>query len=232
MLSGGSVMSFMNAKQTQKMAIYLVVTAVRFITLTCYTFDLDELTNALSEAAERSVNVTVIADKRHCHGGTTKFQADRMNRMRQRGVRVLLADGLPIQDAYGEIGRKVRPGMGIQHSKVMVSDDHMIVGSTNWTTSSRSNHELSVLNHLTSEGQNAWCQWSQHVRDSASELSDEIETTAEGVRLSKLKLRAASTEQHERFRTAKRFSLSRARAQSADAAARESRCTAVERAEL
>ena len=38
------------------------------------------------------------------------------------------------------------------HAKLLVAGDYMIVGSTNWTTSSKANSEVSVLLHLTRQG--------------------------------------------------------------------------------
>ena len=42
---------------------------------------------------------------------------------------------------------------GIQHSKVLYVDGRVLLGSTNWTNSSRSNFEMNVLIELTAEGE-------------------------------------------------------------------------------
>ena len=39
-------------------------------------------------------------------------------------------------------------GTGIQHAKAVLIDDYLILGSTNWTISSRANSELGVLIQL------------------------------------------------------------------------------------
>jgi len=57
-----------------------------------------------------------------------------------------------IQGVYAEVGRKVPPGKGICHGKVVVAGPYAIIGSTNWTTSSKCNAELSVLMFLKEAG--------------------------------------------------------------------------------
>ena len=64
----------------------------------------------------------------------------------------MTADGTEIQEEYAAIGRSVRPGRGILHMKVLAVGPYAIIGSTNWTTSSKCNHEMSSVLKLTEDG--------------------------------------------------------------------------------
>ncbi len=116
----GSVLSLLNAKQSHKMTVHLVTSTVTAVCVTCYTFDLEELTDALAVTAEKGAQVTVIADRKHALGGVTKAMAERLSKLKAKGAIVYLADG---------------PDNGIQHSKVVLSDGYALIGSTNWTNS-------------------------------------------------------------------------------------------------
>ena len=52
---------------------------------------------------------------------------------------------------YAAVGR-TGTFQGIQHSKVLMIGAVMIHGSSNWTTSSRGNHEVSTMTLLTENG--------------------------------------------------------------------------------
>ena len=64
--------------------------------------------------------------------------------MESHGVDVRLCSGCNLTEAYGAVGRSVG-GKGIQHAKVVHTDIGTIIGSANWTTSTRGNSELGVL---------------------------------------------------------------------------------------
>jgi len=140
---GGVVLSVMSSKQTQKMAVYLITKAVRNVIMTVYTYDLLVLCEALKAAASRGVKVEVIADYGHTLTGTTVAMVERMKALLAAGVQVVLTKG-------------VSGNSGIQHSKTLLCDDHIIVGSCNWTTSSRSNQEMSLLVALNDAGMSSW----------------------------------------------------------------------------
>ena len=55
--------------------------------------------------------------------------------------------GANVSEEYRLVNRTVS-GQGIQHAKSALVGDELIVGSCNWTTSSRSNYELGVLIRL------------------------------------------------------------------------------------
>ena len=71
-----------------------------------------------------------------------------------------MADGKDIQEEYANVGRRVPPGRGMHHRKCLfvflhggsTDQAYCVIGSTNFTTSSRANQELSVLLALNDHG--------------------------------------------------------------------------------
>ena len=60
--------------------------------------------------------------------------------------------GLSIAEEYRAVGRSVGGHiLGKQHSKTVLVDDWLLIGSCNWTTSSRSNLERDALIQLAGE---------------------------------------------------------------------------------
>ena len=90
---------------------------------------------------------------------------------------MLLSSGVPIAPVYAEAGRRCsqRAAMnnGIQHSKIAWIGNLCILGSTNWTTSSRCNREVSVELALTAVGMAGMeTMWEENVALGARSLRD------------------------------------------------------------
>ena len=136
----GTVLADCNARQAQKMGCYLLEKATDTAVLTAYTFDLPMITEALVKAASRGVGVLVIGDKDYFLAGVTATQPQRFDELRRGGVHLMLTEGWTGQS-------------GIQHSKTLLTDGYYyLVGSTNWTNSSRKNTEVSQLVRLSRKG--------------------------------------------------------------------------------
>ena len=194
---GGTLVSVMSSKQAQKMGAYLIGKALFRIVLTCFTFDLAVITEALGAAAQRGVDTTVIADRSHTLTGQTKAMVDRFAELAANGVKVLLSRG-------------VTGLSGIQHSKTVLADEHLLVGSCNWTTSSRANQELSLLVHLTEAGMMGYDEKLQFMLSHSSLFDESDERRGKETR--DRRYRSASVPPtRDRFATARRFSIARAR---------------------
>jgi len=201
MINGGKLLSVMSAKQAQKMAAFLLGRVKERAILTAFTLDLLVLCSALSAAAQLSgVRVQVYVDKSHSLKGSTSAQMDRLQLLRRSGVEVYLAHG-------------VSSG-GIQHSKSLLVDSHYICGSTNWTTSSRSNHESTLLVELTGEGKAAVMTKLGYIMQTAELLTIEAAEASQEWRKARAKSRGRSVEA-DLYTTARRFSLARARSREA-----------------
>ena len=201
---GGVMLGLMGAKQAQKMALYLLGKAKECVILTCYTFDYAPLVAALKETKARGVDVKVIADKGHMMAGATVTMPERLEELRAAGVEVGLCKG---------------PGgkSGIQHSKTLLCDKHAIIGSCNWTNSSRQNNELCALIALNEEGLLAWERRMTMLRRDCVEMDADHVETAREVRSARSASRGRRTKGGDKqegtaadmYRTAKRFSVAR-----------------------
>ena len=163
-LSMGRLLSFGDAVQTQSMEIYLLqrcALAPCMVTLLAYTFDYPDLVEALKRVGRNShARVELIADKRESLGRSTRDQTVSLQSLASCGVQVRVAEGRDIRQEYANVGRQVPPARGIHHRKCLfvflhggpVCQAYCVIGSTNFTTSSRSNQELSVLLALNDYG--------------------------------------------------------------------------------
>jgi len=106
-------------------------------------------------------------------------------------------------------------GSGIQHSKTLLVDNYLIAGSCNWTNSSRLNTELSVLVHLSEEGARSHVMFFHRLKQSSTLVTDAQVDMATEIRVQR-KGRAKSIARLEdpqptAYKTAKRFSMARAK---------------------
>ncbi len=69
--------------------------------LGAFTFDREDLTNALISAHARGCRVTVAVDKRSTEGGSTANQHQQIRRLSASGIAVSLCSGVPIHEEYG-----------------------------------------------------------------------------------------------------------------------------------
>ena len=199
--NGGKLLSVMSSKQTQKMGVNLLNKAKERVIMTAFTLDLLIVCHALVETAQRGVQAQLFVDKGHSLKGSTNAQMDRLEMLRRGGVEVYLAKG-------------VTAG-GIQHSKALLVDGYYMCGSTNWTNSSRSNHESSVLIELSDEGKKAVMHKLGYMMQEAELLTQETVKRAQEYREIKVRGRSADPSPHRFGETARRFSIARARSREA-----------------
>ena len=198
---GGKLVSVLSSKQTQKMGVNLLKKAKERAIMTAFTLDLLVVCHALVEAAQRGVQAQLFVDKGHSLKGSTSAQMDRLEMLRRGGVEVYLAKG-------------VTSG-GIQHSKTLLVDGYYLCGSTNWTNSSRSNHESSMLIELSDEGKKAVMQKLGYMMQDAELLTQETVKRAQEFREVRSRGRSADPSPHRFGETARRFSIARARSREA-----------------
>ena len=85
-------------------------------------------------------------DKGSLFDGKTKEAQLQATQLVSNGVEVKVVTGPSIAEEYRAVGRSVGGHiLGKQHSKTVLVDDWLLVGSCNWTTSSRANLERDVL---------------------------------------------------------------------------------------
>ncbi|MDP6931041.1 MAG: phospholipase D-like domain-containing protein, partial [Planctomycetota bacterium] len=151
--NGSQVAAILGAKQTHKCGRWLIQNANKGdkIRMICYTIDLEDLCNDLGAAGRRRADARVTVDHRSALSGPTRDTPVRLRALKSAGVEVYFATGKNIQEEYSAIGRNVFPGRGLCHAKVLMVGDWMLIGSTNWTTSSACNYELNLLVRLSRE---------------------------------------------------------------------------------
>eukprot|EP00974_Lingulodinium_polyedra_P102227 9898899-Lingulodinium_polyedra.AAC.1 len=117
--------------------------------LTAFTLDREDLGDALVALRKLGGTVRVLVDERNTLTGQTQGQLPLVRRLAAWGVEVRTCKGESCAPHLVAAGRTPHGYLGVQHSKTMVichdkeeaKRGIMIVGSTNWTTSSRSNRE-------------------------------------------------------------------------------------------
>ena len=86
----------------------------------------------------------VLADHRQATGRGTRDMRQTLEQLISNGVEVRGQSGHEIRAEYLAAGRSVPAARGAMHAKSLLVDQYLIIGSTNWTTASRSNADMSV----------------------------------------------------------------------------------------
>jgi phosphatidylserine/phosphatidylglycerophosphate/cardiolipin synthase-like enzyme len=151
----GTAVSFLDSLMSQDRAVDLVRRATGPVAVLAYTFDRADLAEALVQARSRGLAASIGVDRRFSLNGRCKEQEQNLRMLQASGVAVKLLDGGPSGPFYREVGR-TQSGFGIAHAKVAIATvpegSFAVVGSTNWTTSSRANLETGVLIELSETG--------------------------------------------------------------------------------
>ncbi len=190
----GELVALLTVKETQKYACYLAGQAKdrQLVTLIEFTFDLPELCVAIQVGLAAGAKFEIIADHRSGMGSKTRDQVARLRALRAAGVKVFTASGAPIKEEYTAVGRSVPPGTGILHAKVIRSGKQLLIGSANWTTSSRCNREMNVLIRLSSAGEQAFQAEYEKLRSISAATTDATIAEAEANVQEQMEKRAAS----------------------------------------
>jgi len=147
----GELVTILTAVRTHEVSMKLLQgsDSKSIVYLMGYTFDREDVASELVNAKARGADVKVILDKRSTVSGPTKSTPQVMMQLFTGCVEVRLTEGRGLAAEYAAVERFVGSHLkGIQHSKTLLVDDWLLVGSTNWTTSSRSNLERTCLIQL------------------------------------------------------------------------------------
>ena len=129
---------------------------IRLVVLLGFTYDRPDVTGKLIELARGGTAVIVVVDKKSALSGMTKEMPGALMQMAAQGVVVRVAEGDDSRAEYEAVGRCSMGAKGVHHCKgIFVHlglEAHTIIGSCNWTTSSRSGRELGVYLTLRGEG--------------------------------------------------------------------------------
>ena len=146
------MLQLLGAKGAPSEVVRLIQEAKRDVILLGYTFDLPLIQQALIEAASRRVAVKVGLDYKTTRSSRPRDQQQFAQQLQAHRIQVMLLKGGPLAPEYQEVGRMVS-GTGIQHAKTVLADEKLVVGSCNWTVSSRANSEIGVEIRLSPSGE-------------------------------------------------------------------------------
>ena len=138
----GYVRTLPGGKESHEVAIRLITSAEQYVRLLGFTYDRSDVTEALKLAKSRGVDVMVGIDRRWTLNGRTRDQLARLKELEAHGIGTRVVVGNSIAEEYRAVGKRGVGGSGILHAKAVHTDNGTLLGSTNWTTSSRANIEL------------------------------------------------------------------------------------------
>ena len=143
----GEVLEILDSIGSQEAVVRLVNGARKHALLLGFTYDRPEINDALLRAAVRDVTVKVALDRRTTLSGKPRDQQQMAQQLEANRIAVVLQHGAPLGPEYARVHRSVS-GTGLLHAKCLLADDMLVVGSANWTTSSRGNMEVGALLRL------------------------------------------------------------------------------------
>ena len=127
----------------------------------CYGFDRQEIVDGLIACHRQGHLIRFGADHGMTTGGRTRDQLSCMKRLMAQGVETNLIKGMKLAPIYAEEGRTTGGGWQVfQHCKTFFAmvpfegsmKQIVILGSANWTLSSRCNHEMSMMIDVSEHG--------------------------------------------------------------------------------
>ena len=143
----------LDSVMSQGWAITIADSAMEFLLVLAYTFDLEAFADSLIRAKQRGVRVEVGVDRRFRRGKTCKNMMSVLLRLRGHGIRMRDLCGGSLAIAYSEVGRSSNSGLrGQQHSKTVMSETTLLCGSCNFTAASRANLECGTVIQLSAHG--------------------------------------------------------------------------------
>ncbi len=147
--------------------------------LVAFTFDLEDLVEAIKVALKAGAKVVVMADHKSATEQKTRDMLMRLKALKAIGAQGRLVSGTPTQEEYARVGRNVPPARGICHIKLLQVGPWLLQGSANWTTSSKCNQEAGALIKLGSAGLRRIAERRAQIERVSVLLSDEIAAGAE-----------------------------------------------------
>ena len=133
------------------------------VDLTVYTIDREDLRDAMVEARRnRQAQIRLLSDCRQSltSGASVAGQRSYLLALEREGVEVRVGCGRALAPVYAQVNRFPAFGSmcGALHAMAACVDGVLIVGSTNWTTSSRANFEIAAEVLLSEAGKEVWGQ--------------------------------------------------------------------------
>ena len=146
----GKVLNIMGGVVMQNTFLSLMNRCQEEVILFAYGYDRRDVTDSVIAARQRGIAVRMGFDRKTLCSGVPRDMHQLAQELESQGCEVRTMVGASIADEYRAVNRSAG-GQGIQHAKAALVDGDLILGSCNWTTSSRSNFELCVHIQLRKE---------------------------------------------------------------------------------
>ena len=134
----------MDSIGTHDEAIKLIDRAEKVALLFAFTFDREDVTDALLRAKAKGDEVKIGADRSNSLNGRTRNQLQKLQELDAGGVEVNVVQGGTYSAEY-RATRRAHISRGFSHAKTLYTDAGVIVGSGRWTSASRANFEAGLL---------------------------------------------------------------------------------------
>ena len=144
------LLKVVTSRQTHEacLAAWLGMVEGQISILLAYMYDLEKFTDAQINVRKRGGAAILVLDVQKTFGKATDGQCtgqqSQILRLEGAGVPVRLFEGASKDDDYAAVGRKCF-FRGAHHAKALLAGNILIVGSSNWTTSSKANGEMGVV---------------------------------------------------------------------------------------
>ena len=119
-------------------------------------YDLADLGEAFLRCKASGRDIELYFDRQAAFDGKCAGELDQLMLLVSNGIRCLLVRGFSKKEHYIAADKKAVGGVGIHHAKWLLIGPMLIVGSANWTTSSKGNDETMMLVQLTEAGLADW----------------------------------------------------------------------------
>ena len=119
-------------------------------------YDLADLSEAFRRCKTAGRDLELYFDHLAAFDGKCAGELDQLTLLVTNGIRCLLVRGYSKKEHYIAADRKAVGGTGIHHAKWLLVGPFLIIGSGNWTTSSKGNAETMMLVQLTEAGLEDW----------------------------------------------------------------------------
>ena len=135
-----------DAKEVQSECVRMIsdCSSTSSIDLAAFTIDRENIIVARREAASLGAKVRVLVDRKHTLRGTTRDQPKLLGELARLTTKVQARtlEGCSLRKEYESVGRRYATDFrGHMHCKFVRVDRELLIGSCNWTTSSRANFE-------------------------------------------------------------------------------------------
>ena len=160
-------------------------------------FDLEDVSDKFLRCQQVGSDIELFFDRCACFDGKCSGQLNQLAFLLSNGIRCHTVSGGSKREHYAAAGKKIVGGAGIHHAKWLLVGPLLLIGSANWTTSSKANAETMTLIEFKEAG---LADWFRRVIQSAKAIGDVLfidQVTDAQTKLEQRRLDRASSNRSE-----------------------------------